>query len=112
MEGWQIPVAVAHGEGRASFQGEALTKLSEQNQIAVQFTDNKGTIASSYPLNPNGSPEGVTGLTNRDGRVTIMMPHPERVFRSQQLSWKPSKWKEYSPWMQIFINAYKFSQGS
>ena len=112
MEGWQIPVAVAHGEGRASFQGEALTKLSEQNQIAVQFTDNKGTIASSYPLNPNGSPEGVTGLTNRDGRVTIMMPHPERVFRSQQLSWKPSNWKEYSPWMQIFINAYKFSQGS
>ncbi len=112
MEGWQIPVAVAHGEGRASFQGEALTKLSEQNQIAVQFTDNKGTIASSYPINPNGSPEGVTGLTNRDGRVTIMMPHPERVFRSQQLSWKPSNWKEYSPWMQIFINAYKFSRGS
>ena len=112
MEGWQIPVAVAHGEGRASFQGEALAKLSEQNQIAVRFTDNKGTIASSYPINPNGSPEGVTGLTNRDGRVTIMMPHPERVFRSQQLSWKPSNWKEYSPWMQIFINAYKFSQGS
>jgi len=112
MEGWQIPVAVAHGEGRASFQGEALAKLSEHNQIAVQFTDNNGAIASSYPLNPNGSPEGITGLTTRDGRVTIMMPHPERVFRSQQLSWKPSNWKEYSPWMQIFINAYKFSQGS
>ena len=110
MEGWQIPVAVAHGEGRATFEGEALKSLSEQNQIAVQFTDHRGFVASTYPLNPNGSPEGITGLTSRDGRATIMMPHPERVFRSQQLSWKPSKWKEYSPWMQIFINAYKFSQ--
>ncbi len=111
MEGWQIPVAVAHGEGRASFKGEALKNLSEQNQIAVQFTDHKGAVASAYPLNPNGSPEGITGLTSRDGRATIMMPHPERVFRSQQLSWKSSEWKEYSPWMQIFLNAYKFSQG-
>ena len=112
MTGWQIPVAVAHGEGRASFKGESLKSLSEQNQIAVQFTDHHGAVASSYPLNPNGSPEGITGLTSKDGRATIMMPHPERVFRSQQLSWKPSNWEEYSPWMQIFINAYKFSQGS
>jgi len=111
MEGWQIPVAVAHGEGRASFIGDTLKNLSEQNQIAVQFTDHKGAVASAYPLNPNGSPEGITGLTSRDGRATIMMPHPERVFRSQQLSWKSSTWKEYSPWMQIFLNAYKFSQG-
>ncbi|MDC0029611.1 phosphoribosylformylglycinamidine synthase [Pseudomonadota bacterium] len=110
MEGWQIPVAVAHGEGRASFNGEAFQSLSEQNQIAVQFTDHQGVAASTYPLNPNGSPEGITGLTSKDGRATIMMPHPERVFRSQQLSWKPSRWEEYSPWMQIFINAYKFSQ--
>ncbi len=110
MDGWQIPVAVAHGEGRASFNEGTITNLSEQNQIAIQFTDHKGAVTSSYPLNPNGSPEGITGLTSRDGRATIMMPHPERVFRSQQLSWKSSKWKEYSPWMQIFINAYKFSQ--
>ncbi len=110
MDGWQIPVAVAHGEGRASFKEGTITNLSEQNQIAIQFTDHKGAVTSSYPLNPNGSPEGITGLTSRDGRATIMMPHPERVFRSQQLSWKSSKWKEYSPWMQIFINAYKFSQ--
>ena len=112
MEGWQIPVAVAHGEGRASFKKDALKNLLDQKQIAVQFTDSKGVVASSYPLNPNGSPEGITGLTSMDGRATIMMPHPERVFRSQQLSWKPSQWKEYSPWMQIFINAYKFSQES
>ena len=112
MAGWQIPVAVAHGEGRASFKEGALQKLSERNQIAVQFTDNQGAVASIYPLNPNGSPEGITGLTSLDGRATIMMPHPERVFRSQQLSWKSSNWKEYSPWMQIFLNAYKFSQGS
>ena len=112
MEGWQIPVAVAHGEGRASFKEGTLQSLSKHNQVAVQFTDNKGAVASSYPLNPNGSPEGITGLTSRDGRATIMMPHPERVFRSQQLSWKPSDWMEYSPWMQIFLNAYKFSQES
>ena len=110
MEGWQIPVAVAHGEGRASFKGDTLKSLFKQNQVAIQFTDHKGAVASSYPLNPNGSPEGITGLTSMDGRATIMMPHPERVFRSQQLSWRPSDWKEYSPWMQIFINAYKFSQ--
>ena len=87
-------------------------ELSEQSQIAVQFTNNQGAVASTYPLNPNGSPEGITGLTSIDGRATIMMPHPERVFRSQQLSWRPLEWKEYSPWMQIFLNAYKFSQGS
>ena len=110
MEGWQIPVAVAHGEGRASFQDEALTNLSKHDQIAIQFTDSNGDVTSSYPLNPNGSPEGITGLTSRDGRATIMMPHPERVFRSQQLSWKPYRWKEYSPWMQIFLNAYKFAK--
>ena len=112
MEGWQIPVAVAHGEGRASFQDEALTNLSKHDQIAIQFTDSNGDVTSSYPLNPNGSPEGITGLTSRDGRATIMMPHPERVFRSQQLSWKPYRWKEYSPWMQIFLNAYKFAKES
>ena len=103
-------MAVAHGEGRASFREGALKSLSKHNQVAVQFTDNRGGVASSYPLNPNGSPEGITGLTSRDGRATIMMPHPERVFRSQQLSWKPSDWMEYSPWMQIFLNAYKFTQ--
>ena len=112
MEGWQIPVAVAHGEGRASFQDGAINNLRLHNQIAVQFTNSKGSPTSIYPTNPNGSPEGITGLTSKDGRATIMMPHPERVFRAQQLSWKPSTWKEYSPWMQIFLNAYQFTKGS
>ncbi len=112
MDGWQIPVAIAHGEGRASFEEGTLNNLSVNNQIAVQFTDNKGVLASSYPINPNGSAEGITGLTSRDGRATIMMPHPERVFRVQQMSWKPSSWQEYSPWMQIFLNAYKFTKES
>jgi Phosphoribosylformylglycinamidine (FGAM) synthase, glutamine amidotransferase domain len=110
MEGWQIPVAVAHGEGRASFTDASIKELTKNNQIAVQYTDNKGSIARTYPVNPNGSPQGITGLTSLDGRATIMMPHPERVFRSLQLSWKPLEWGEYSPWMQIFLNAYKFTK--
>ena len=61
-----------------------------------------------YPLNPNKSPSGITGITNDNGNITIMMPHPERVFRSHQFSWKPLSWGEFSPWMQIFINAKKF----
>ena len=112
MEGWQIPVAVAHGEGRAKFQDGAMNKLQENNQIALQFTNSEGQPTTMYPINPNGSPEGITGLSSRDGRATIMMPHPERVFRAQQFSWKPSSWEEYSPWMQIFLNAYKFTKGS
>ena len=112
MEGWQIPVAVSHGEGRASFREGSLDLLTSNHQIAVQFTNSQGEPSTRYPINPNGSPRGITGLTSKDGRATIMMPHPERVFRSQQFSWKPSSWKEYSPWMQIFLNAYQFTKGS
>ena len=112
MEGWQIPVAVSHGEGRASFREGSLDMLTSNHQIAVQFTNSQGEPSTRYPINPNGSPQGITGLTSKDGRATIMMPHPERVFRSQQFSWKPSSWKEYSPWMQIFLNAYQFTKGS
>ncbi len=110
MEGWQIPVAVSHGEGRASFQSSALEELRLHNQIALQFTNSQGQPASIYPINPNGSPEGITGLTSIDGRATIMMPHPERVFRATQLSWHPRHWEEFSPWMQIFLNAYNFAK--
>ncbi len=82
--------------------------LDEQNQVFMNFVNSNGNSTEQYPLNPNGSVMGITGVANQDGRVSILMPHPERVFRSIQFSWKPSHWKEYSPWMQIFINAKKF----
>ena len=83
-------------------------RLKKQNQIAMRFVDSNTEYTEAYPLNPNGSPEGITGITAASGRVTIMMPHPERVFRKYQMSWHPKDWKEFSPWMQIFVNAKKF----
>ena len=113
MNGWQIPIASAHGEGRTLFQNpEQVKSLISSNQVAMNFINSKGEPTEEYPLNPNGSVNGITGITAADGRVTIMMPHPERVFRASQFSWRPSRWKEYSPWMQIFINAKLFSDGS
>ncbi len=102
MAGSRIPVAVAHGEGRAVFDG---AKMSPQTQIALRFVDNYGEVANTYPANPNGSPGGITGLCNRDGRFTIMMPHPERVRRSVLNSWHPDDWPEDGPWMRMFRNA-------
>jgi phosphoribosylformylglycinamidine synthase len=110
MDGWAIPVASAHGEGRANFDEKNLSELKNNNQIALSFIDSNERDTEQYPLNPNGSAEGVTGLTAANGRVTIMMPHPERVIRKLQMSWHPKKWKEFSPWMQIFVNAKKFSE--
>ena len=72
---------------------------------ALRFVDNHGQATERYPLNPNGSPAGLTGFTSADGRATILMPHPERVFRSVQLSWRASEWAEDSPWMRMFRNA-------
>ena len=109
MDGWTLPVASAHGEGRANFNGNMLKELKNQNQIAINFVDSNQSNTEKYPLNPNGSDEGITGITAADGRITIMMPHPERVFRKLQMSWHPKDWKEFSPWMQIFVNARKFS---
>ena len=105
MEGWSMPIASAHGEGHAKFSKDNLDHLISNNQIALNFADSNDNNTETYPLNPNGSAEGVTGITPADGRVTIMMPHPERVFRKLQMSWRPEHWKEFSPWMQIFINA-------
>ena len=102
MAGSRIPVAVAHGEGRVSFPHECSPSKSHG---AVRFVDNRGKPTEHYPLNPNGSPGGLAGFTAADGRVTIMMPHPERVFRSAQLSWRPDAWQEDSPWMRMFRNA-------
>jgi phosphoribosylformylglycinamidine synthase len=102
MAGSRIPVAVAHGEGRVSFPHSCSPSKSGG---AVRYVDNRGRPTEDYPLNPNGSPGGLTGFTAADGRVTIMMPHPERVFRSVQMSWHPEKWGEDSPWMRMFRNA-------
>jgi phosphoribosylformylglycinamidine synthase len=104
MEGSRLPIAVAHGEGRAEFRDEAHLG-SVTGQVALRYTENSGEIASRYPANPNGSPQGITGLTSVDGRVTIMMPHPERVIRSVQNSWHPDNWGEDAPWLRLFRNA-------
>jgi phosphoribosylformylglycinamidine synthase len=109
MAGSRFPVAVAHGEGRASFgDTESLAILQDSDRICLRFIDHAGNPAGNYPLNPNGSPQGVTGFTNDDGRFTIMMPHPERVFRAVSNSWYPDEWGEFSPWIKIFCNARKW----
>jgi len=101
MAGSKIPVVVAHGEGRVSCN--ATDPISN---AVMRYIDNSGAPTENYPFNPNGSINGLTGLTNDDGRVTIMMPHPERVFLRKQFSYLPSQWKnEYSPWMKMFLNA-------
>jgi phosphoribosylformylglycinamidine synthase len=102
MAGSRIPVAVAHGEGRVSFPYSCSPSKAGG---ALRFVDNRGKPTEHFPLNPNGSPGGLTGFTAAEGRVTIMMPHPERVFRSVQMSWHPEKWGEDSPWMRMFRNA-------
>ena len=109
MAGARIPVAVAHGEGRADF---SQTGDQARVNVALRFVDGRGGIASTYPKNPNGSPDGITGVTSDDGRVTLMMPHPERIFRTVQHSWCPPDWEEKfegrGPWMRMFENARAF----
>jgi phosphoribosylformylglycinamidine synthase len=105
MAGSRIPIVTAHGEGRAEFASNAMLAQCEAGLTAVRFIDNYGATAALYPANPNGSPHGIAGLTSADGRVTIIMPHPERVFRTSQLSWHPREWGECSPWQQLFDNA-------
>jgi phosphoribosylformylglycinamidine synthase len=102
MAGARLPIVVSHGEGRASFDGPEHQGLA---QVALRFIDGQGRVAGQYPANPNGSPGGVTGLTSMDGRSTLLMPHPERVHRTVQMSWHPADWGDASPWMQLFHNA-------
>ncbi len=102
MTGSRLPVVVAHGEGRVVFESDADRAAAH---VALRFVDADGVATERYPLNPNGSPAGVTGLTSADGRATLLMPHPERVFRSLQLSWRPPSWGEDSPWLRMFRNA-------
>jgi phosphoribosylformylglycinamidine synthase len=107
MAGSRLPIAVAHGEGRAEFADEA-QRAAARNGVALRFVENSGEVAERYPANPNGSPEGITGLTSSDGRVTIMMPHPERVVRAVQNSWHPDGWVEDAPWRRLFRNARRW----
>jgi phosphoribosylformylglycinamidine synthase len=107
MEGSRIPIATAHGEGRAVFR-EPKAEEACRFLVAARFVDNRGTVTETYPYNPNGSPQGITSVTTPDGRFTILMPHPERVFRTVLLSWHPDGWPEDSPWMRMFGNARKW----
>jgi phosphoribosylformylglycinamidine synthase len=97
-------VVVAHGEGNAAFADDGERERARA-LTALRYVDHQGAVAARYPYNPNGSPQGITGLTTPDGRCTILMPHPERVFRSVQMSWHPDDWGEDTPWMRMFRNA-------
>jgi len=109
MEGSVLPIAVAHGEGFAEFtDAAAVQRMSESGLVAARYVDHHHRPTERYPLNPNGSPLGMTALTTTTGRVTIMMPHPERVFRTVAMSWAPAGWGEDSPWMQLFYNARRW----
>ncbi|WP_304674154.1 phosphoribosylformylglycinamidine synthase [Neisseria blantyrii] len=106
MQGSSLPVVVSHGEGRADFALHG-GNISADLGIALQYVDGQNQVTQTYPLNPNGSPQGIAGITNADGRVTIMMPHPERVYRAAQMSWKPEDWTELSGWYRLFAGARK-----
>jgi phosphoribosylformylglycinamidine synthase len=104
MAGSTLPIVVSHGEGLAEFRTlQALQRA--RALVSLRYVDARGEPAATYPRNPNGSPEGITGLTTPDGRVMILMPHPERSFRTVQFSWHPRDWPEDSPWMRLFRNA-------
>ncbi len=106
MAGSRMPIAVAHGEGRALFADENQQRAARaDNLVALQYVNNHGGVALTYPANPNGSPFGIAGVTNTDGRFTIFMPHPERVFRAVTNSWRDPAWGEDGPWMRLFRNA-------
>jgi phosphoribosylformylglycinamidine synthase len=105
MQGSKMPIVVAHGEGQTEFRSENAAELTDDKTACVRFIDRNSIATETYPANPNGSAQGLTGFTNNDGRFTIMMPHPERVFRSVQNSWQSTEWGEDSPWMKMFRNA-------
>jgi phosphoribosylformylglycinamidine synthase len=123
MAGSRMPIVVAHGEGYADFTSDITPASGHESSLKLRFgnakklqaalvtlryVDNSGKPTEIYPLNPNGSPQGITGLTTPDGRFSIMMPHPERVFRAVQNSWHPREWKENGAWLRMFQNARKW----
>ncbi len=108
MAGSILPIAVAHGEGRIVATDTQLANLNTSQQVSLRYVDSLGNPTQQYPLNPNGSPEAITGLTSLDGRATIIMPHPERNFRAVQHSWKPEDWQDDGAWMRLFRNGRRF----
>jgi phosphoribosylformylglycinamidine synthase len=104
MAGSRMPIATSHGEGRVSFRSDE-DRFLASHMIAARYVDNYGKVADTYPANPNGSVDGICALSNDDGRITIMMPHPERVARTTQNSWHPDEWGEDGPWLRLFRNA-------
>ncbi len=104
MAGSRMPIATSHGEGRAAFRDDG-ARYASSYTVAMRYVDNYGEVADKYPANPNGSLDGICGLSNEDGRVTIMMPHPERVALTRQNSWHPDEWGEDGPWLRLFRNA-------
>jgi phosphoribosylformylglycinamidine synthase len=109
MEGSRMPIAVSHGEGHAEFKSDvAINAANNSGTVSMRYVNNYGEVTETYPANPNGSVDGITSLTTTDGRVTIMMPHPERVFRTVANSWHPDSWGEDSPWVRMFRNARAF----
>jgi phosphoribosylformylglycinamidine synthase len=105
MAGSRLPIAVAHGEGYADFSQRG---HPERVQRTLRFVNGEGTLTEAYPFNPNGSPQGLTGVTTADGRFTALMPHPERVFREVLMSWTPGNINSHSPWMRMFHNARRW----
>ena len=108
IEGSELPTVVAHGEGRAVFERGALERATRDRLVCLHYLASDGAPAERHPANPNGSDAGVAGATTPDGRVTIMMPHPERTFRAVQHSWHPSGWGEHGPWLRMFVNARRW----
>ena len=106
MAGSRLPIPVAHGEGRVQHRS---SESAAQAQLTARYVDGYGQPTERYPANPNGSEAGATAFTSTDGRATIMMPHPERAFRTCQFSWHPEEWEGDSPWMQIFHNAHSWA---
>src|SRR6185369_14726901 len=107
MTGSRLPVVVSHGEGYPEFADADALRAAEP-LVALRYVDNRGSVTETYPGNPNGAPAGITGLTTADGRFTILMPHPERVFRTVQNSWHPDAWGEDGAWMRMFRNARRW----
>jgi phosphoribosylformylglycinamidine synthase len=111
MAGSHMPVAIAHGEGRAEFaDSQTFEALNTSGLAVLRYIDNELNVTQRYPANPNGSPAGISGVTSEDGRVTLMMPHPERVYRAVTNSWYPDDWSEDGAWMRLFRNARVFVQ--